>query len=116
MSPAADPLCGAWRNEDGSVSVRVDPCGGKLCGTVTSASATAMADARDGGTEHLIGTPLLEGYRRDGRNHWSGTVFVPDLGHRFSSHIVMLDHNHARIAGCLISHFLCQSQLWQRQP
>ncbi|MCH7629016.1 MULTISPECIES: DUF2147 domain-containing protein [Novosphingobium] len=112
---AGDPLCGAWRNDDNSVAVRIDACGGKLCGTVTAANATAIADARGGGTDRLIGTPLLEDYRRDGPNHWSGTVFVPDLGHRFSSHITLIDRDHARIAGCLLGRFVCQSEVWQRQ-
>jgi len=112
---APDPLRGAWRNPDGSVAIRVDQCGDRLCGTVTRASAEAISDARDGGTEHLIGTNLFESYRRDGPNHWSGTVFVPDLGHRFASHIVLIDRDHARIAGCLMGRFLCQTQIWQRQ-
>lgn len=109
-----DPLCGGWRNDDNSVAVRIDECGGKLCGIVTNANATAVADARGGGTDRLVGTPLLEGYRRDGPNHWSGTVFVPDLGHRFSSHITLIDRDHARIAGCLVGRFVCQSEVWQR--
>lgn len=112
---SADPLRGSWRNPDGSVTIRVDECGAKLCGWVTAASPEAISDAKDGGTEHLIGTELFEDYRRDSANHWSGTVFVPDLSHRFSSHIVLIDHDHARIAGCLIGRFLCQSQIWQRQ-
>lgn len=114
-SAAADPLCGAWHNDDNSVAIRIDSCGGGLCGTVTAANATAISDARGGGTPHLIGTSLFEGYRRDGPNHWSGTVFVPDLGHRFSSHITMIDRDHARVAGCLLGRFVCQSEIWQRQ-
>lgn len=109
-----DPLRGSWRNPDGSVTIRIDECGGKLCGTVVAASAEAIADAHDGGTDHLVGTRLFDGYRRDGANHWSGVVFVPDLGHSFSSHIVLIDHDHARVAGCLLGRFLCQSQIWQR--
>ena len=110
-----DPLRGVWRNPDGSVTIRVDQCGNRLCGWVVAASEESINDARDGGTPHLIGTQLFEDYRRDGGNRWSGVVFVPDLGHRFSSHIVLIDHDHARIAGCLIGRFLCQSQIWQRQ-
>ncbi|WP_408589023.1 DUF2147 domain-containing protein [Novosphingobium sp.] len=110
-----DPLRGAWHNDDSTVAIHIDQCGTGLCGKVISASAQAVADARSGGTEHLIGTTLFKGYHRDGPNYWSGTVFVPDLGHSFSSHIVMIDHDHARIAGCLLGRFLCQSEIWQRQ-
>ncbi|WP_082703607.1 DUF2147 domain-containing protein [Novosphingobium sp. Fuku2-ISO-50] len=109
-----DPLRGSWRNPDGSVTIRIDECGARLCGWVTAASSDAIADAKDGGTDRLIGAQLFESYRRDGANHWSGEVFVPDLGHRFASHIVLVDRAHARIAGCLLGRFLCQSQIWQR--
>lgn len=109
-----DPLRGSWRNPDGTVTIRIDECGARLCGWVTAASPDAIADARDGGTDRLIGAQLFESYRRDGANHWSGEVFVPDLGHRFASHIVLVDRQHARIAGCLLGRFLCQSQIWQR--
>ncbi|BEV00164.1 DUF2147 domain-containing protein [Novosphingobium olei] len=110
----SDPLCGSWHNDDNSVAIRIDPCGGALCGVITSANATAVADARAAGTTQLIGLPLFQGYKRDGQNHWSGTVFVPDLGHRFSSHITLIDRDHAKVAGCLFGSFLCQSEIWQR--
>jgi len=111
----ADPLPGIWRNPSGSVTMRIDVCGTKLCGWVATASPEAIEDAREGGTNHLIGTKLFENYARDGANHWTGEAFVPDMGKRFASHIVLIDHNHARVAGCLFGLFLCQSQIWQRQ-
>jgi uncharacterized protein (DUF2147 family) len=58
---------------------------------------------------------VFENYRRDGPNHWSGEAFVPDIGRRFPSHIVLVDRDHARVAGCLVGPFLGQSQIWQRQ-
>jgi uncharacterized protein (DUF2147 family) len=109
-----DPLRGNWRNPEGSVTIKVDECGKHLCGWIATASAEAISDAKDGGTDHLIGTKLFDGYHRDGPNYWSGTVFVPDLGHTFASHITLIDNNHARVAGCLVGRFLCQSQVWQR--
>jgi len=32
----------------------------------------------------------------------------------FSSHIDLIDQNHARIAGCLFHQHLCQTQVWER--
>lgn len=107
-------LAGLWRNPDGSVLVRIEACGAEICGTVVGATATAQADARDGGYPQLIGLRILFGYRPHGVRHWIGRVLVPDLGHVFSSHIDLVDGNHARIAGCLFRQHLCQSQTWQR--
>jgi uncharacterized protein (DUF2147 family) len=107
-------LRGLWRNPDGSVVVRIDSCGAEICGTVVRADATAQADARDGGYPRLIGLRLLYGYRPTSARHWVGRVLVPDLGHVFSSHIDLIDQNHARIAGCLFHQHLCQTQVWER--
>lgn len=111
--PAAD-LRGVWRNPDRSVLVRIDQCGGEICGVVVGANASAIADARDGGYPQLIGLTLLYGYRATGPVHWVGRVLVPDLGHVFSSHIDLVDPRHARIAGCLFRQHLCQTQVWER--
>lgn len=107
-------LAGLWRNPDGSVLVRIEACGAEICGTVVGATPTAEADARDGGYPHLIGLRILYGYRPQGVRHWVGRVLVPDLGHVFSSHIDLVDVNHARVAGCLFRQHLCQAQTWQR--
>jgi len=115
-APAGTPadLRGVWRNPDGSVLVRIDQCGGEICGTVVGATAEAEADARDGGYPRLIGLRILYNYRSAGERHWVGRVLVPDLGHVFSSHIDLVDSDHARIAGCLFHQHLCQTQTWHR--
>ena len=111
---APGDISGLWRNPDGSVLVRIQPCGSNICGVVVGATPTAQADARDGGYAQLIGLPILLGYHPAGPRHWEGRVLVPDLGHVFSSHIDLVDSGHARIAGCLFHQHLCQTQLWQR--
>ena len=111
--PAAD-LRGVWRNPDGSVLVRINSCGDAICGVVVGATPAAEADAREGGYPRLIGLPLLYNYRPKNSRYWVGRVLVPDLGHVFSSHIELIDANHARIAGCLFGQHLCQTQIWHR--
>lgn len=115
--PASDQagnLRGTWRNPDGTVEVRIDSCGEHLCGTVTGAKPEALADAKDSGYPNLLGMQLMRNYRAEGPRRWSGTVFVPDLNHSFSSHIELIDPSHAKIAGCLWHQFFCKSQVWQR--
>jgi len=113
-SPPGNPIRGLWRNPMRTVEVRIDECGEHLCGVVVGAASEALADARDSGYPNLIGMELMRDYRADRPGHWVGTVFVPDLGHSFSSHIELLDTNHARIAGCLWHQHFCKSQVWER--
>jgi len=113
-APPANPIRGLWRNPMRTVEVRIDECGQQLCGVVVGAASEALADARDSGYPNLIGMELMRDYRADRPGHWVGTVFVPDLGHSFSSHIEMVDTNHARIAGCLWRQHFCKSQVWER--
>lgn len=119
LSVAAAPqpssvLQGFWRNPKGTVEVHIDACQTGMCGTVVSASASAVADARDSGYPALVGMQLLYGYHAAGPAEWQGTIFVPDIGRSFTSHIDLVDSDHVRVSGCLIGKFLCKSQLWRR--
>ena len=87
----APPLATEWRNPSNSVQVRIDECGGQLCGTVIWASAKAQADARKGGTENLVGTRLFRDLNPAGDGKWSGKVFVPDIRKTFSGTITFAD-------------------------
>ena len=83
-------------------------------GTVVAASPVAAADARAAGYPALVGMQLMRRYVPAGPARWQGTVFVPDIGRSFSSHIDLVDADHARVSGCLFGQFLCRSQLWRR--
>jgi uncharacterized protein (DUF2147 family) len=108
------PLQGFWRNPKGTVEVRIGPCGTVLCGIVVAASGKALADARDSGYPRLVGMQLMHDYRVAGPRRWRGTIFVPDMGRSFSSHIEMVDTDHVRVSGCLIRKYVCKSQVWRR--
>jgi len=114
--PANDPqsVIGIWLNPHGSVAVRTGLCNGRLCGWIVWASHEALDDARDSGVASLIGTELLEDYARQDSRRWSGTVYVPDMGHRFSSTITQSSANILEVKGCLIGGFLCKAQNWRR--
>ena len=106
---------GIWQNPHKSIAVRIAPCGQQICGQIVMASDEAQQDARDSGVQQLIGTQLLSDYRQVASRRWDGTVFVPDMGRHFSSHIVQLEPNVLRISGCLIGGMLCKSQDWTRR-
>jgi uncharacterized protein (DUF2147 family) len=112
---APDPIYGEWVNPKHTLAVRTAPCGDEVCGTIVAATREALQDAKDAGVNQLIGTQLLRGYRKTGEGRWSGTVFVPDMGRSFSSHIVALSPNTLRISGCILGGLICKSQDWTRR-
>ena len=112
-APAPGGLTGVWRNPRDSVHVDISPCGAAMCGVVVWASDKAKADAREGGTDNLVGTNLLRGFveRRDGS--WRGKVFVPDLGRTVSGTIELTGPGTFRARSCALG-VVCRSQTWTR--
>jgi uncharacterized protein (DUF2147 family) len=105
---------GVWRNPSGSVEVRIEDCGPKVCGRVASANEKARADAARGGHSDLIGMDLFEDFKRDGPNTFRGRVFAPDINRRFSGKLTVQDANTIRVRGCLTRNAGCRSQTWTR--
>jgi len=105
---------GYWINPHNDVAVRTGPCGDKLCGWIVWANAEAQSDARDGGVSKLLGTELLENYGHDRADSWAGTVFVPDMGRRFSSRIEQISPTKLQIKGCILGGLICRTQVWHR--
>jgi uncharacterized protein (DUF2147 family) len=112
---AQTPLSGGlWINPHGSVAVRTGACGTRLCGWVVWADAESLADARDAGVAHLVGTELLENYTASGAHAWSGTVYLPDKDRRFYSEIEQRSPDQLKIKGCILGGLICRAQVWTR--
>lgn len=107
---------GVWRNPSGNVEVRIEPCGPKICGRVSSASERARADAARGGHPDIIGMDLFEDFKRTGPDSFRGRVFAPDINRRFSGTLTITDPNTIRVRGCLTRNAGCRSQTWTRVP
>jgi uncharacterized protein (DUF2147 family) len=112
-TPPSLPV-GVWSNPKGTVHVRMQPCGERVCGTVVWASAKAQADAKKGGTPKLIGTQLFREFKQVAPNAWSGRVFLPDMNRTFSGKMTALGPRTISGRGCLIGGLLCKSQTWRR--
>jgi uncharacterized protein (DUF2147 family) len=108
-------IVGTWSNPRATIALRIQPCGGGICGTIVWAAPRAMADAAEAGTPRLIGLQLLSDYVPTGAHRWAGRVFVPDMGRSFSSHIDQTAPDTLRISGCLVGQWLCRSQSWTRR-
>lgn len=105
---------GVWRNPSGSVEVRIEDCGPKVCGRVASASDRARADAARGGHPDIIGMDLFEDFKREGPTTFRGRVFAPDINRRFNGKLTIQDANTIRVRGCLTRSAGCRSQVWTR--
>lgn len=115
MQPlAAPPVVGLWSNLKGTLAVRTELCGAKLCGTVVHAGPKPLADARRAGVTRLVGTTLLRDYHATGRGGWAGKLYVPDMGRTVSSRIRLSAPDRLTISGCLVGGLLCRSQEWRR--
>jgi uncharacterized protein (DUF2147 family) len=106
---------GHWRNPKGSVVVRINPCGNAYCGTVIDASEKAKANARRGGTPHLVGTRILSGVRPSGDGVFKGQAFDPKRNIRAPATIRQVGPNAIDVRGCaLAGMLLCKEQRWTR--
>lgn len=106
---------GRWKNPKGSVVVRIMPCGNVYCGTVIDASEKAKANARRGGTQHLVGTQILSGVRRAGDGTFKGQAFDPKRNIRAPATIRQVGPNAIDVRGCaLAGMLLCKEQRWTR--
>jgi uncharacterized protein (DUF2147 family) len=120
---AADGATGTWRLSDGKVTVKVTPCGTRLCGRVV-----ALRKPRDGkGRPRLdkenpnpalrarpvIGLTILSNMRASGEGRWSGTIYNPDDGNTYSSRMQLLGPTTMRVDGC-VAGVLCKSMKFIR--
>ena len=82
----------------------------------SSRQSARLWSASKGGRKALVATAdiVVEDYRPGGSGKWSGTVYVPDMGHSFPSTITRLGAADLKIRGCLIGGFLCKSQIWHK--
>ena len=111
--PSAGPT-GTWINPSRSVEVVTRDCGTSLCGWVVWSTAGAQDDARAGGTPKLVGTELLQDYRRADTADWHGRVLIPDMRRSFDSRLRLVSANAIKVSGCVLGGLLCKSQVWTR--
>jgi uncharacterized protein (DUF2147 family) len=111
---AGATLEGSWRNPGGSVVVAVAPCGEAWCGRVHWASEKAVADARRGGTDPLVGSELLSDLVPAGDGRWKGRMFVPDLNRSSHAELRLLGPDTVKVTGCAALGIVCKSQTWTR--
>ena len=112
--PPEASVYGVWIGKHKNVKVQTKPCGKALCGSVVWATPDALQEARNSGTDNLIGLQLFSGYHRTSDGDWEGKVFVPDLKRTFYSRIKQVGPDQLRISGCILGGLICKYQTWTR--
>jgi uncharacterized protein (DUF2147 family) len=114
QAQAAGGVEGVWRNPKNTVHIQIKPCGTNLCGYVVWATPKAKADAKEAGTDPLVGAQLFRNFESSKTRTWKGRVFVPDMNATFGGSAQLVDANTLKAKGCLIAGLVCKAQNWKR--
>lgn len=105
---------GHWTNPKHTTLVRVSRCdGGSYCAIVLKASAKAQANARKGGTEHFIGTEILN-VRDSGDGLYKGKAFDPESNMHVPATVRFVGDGTIEIQGCALFGLVCKTQRWTK--
>jgi Uncharacterized protein conserved in bacteria (DUF2147) len=99
--PAAAPL-GDWRTEADKGSVRIEKCGGALCGYVLNPSSNA------------VGETVLINMKPKAAAEWSGTIYSRASGNTYYATIALKGPNSLRVEACALGKFFCSGNIWRR--
>jgi uncharacterized protein (DUF2147 family) len=101
-SPA---FLGNWARGDGKTHIRVEPCGGAVCGVNTW--------VRPGVSGEKVGDTLVANLRPAGAGRWSGAAFDRQRNQHYTMK-VHVANNRMTTAGCVFGGLMCQSMSWTR--
>jgi uncharacterized protein (DUF2147 family) len=110
MALADDPT-GTWILSTGKVTVRVDKCGGALCGKIVGLKkpldkhGNPKVDKENPNPElrsrPVIGISLLQNVRPAGDGRWQGAIYNPDDGRTYSA-VLSLEGDVMKVKGCVV--------------
>jgi hypothetical protein len=92
---------GVWLTEEKEGRVRIEQCGGNLCGY-------ALSKTDQNGEKVLIDMKPVSGIK------WSGKIHDPKSGSTYDSSIAMKGSDSLRVQGCAFGGMFCGGQTWTR--
>jgi uncharacterized protein (DUF2147 family) len=104
-TPAMADPSGVWQRADGTSRVRIAPCGGNLCGTITW--------LKNADSPAKVGQRVFYEMAPNGANKWSGKAFNPEDGRTYSG-TMTLSGSSLTTAGCVLGGMICRSVNWSR--
>jgi uncharacterized protein (DUF2147 family) len=97
----SSPL-GMWLTEEKEGKVRIEQCGGYLCGYSVDAKSNQN------------GEKVLINMKPGKDSKWSGRIFDPNTGSTYDSTIALKGSDNLRVQGCAFGGLFCGGQTWSR--
>ena len=95
MSDPNSPI-GVWAAEDNKGNVRIEDCGGNLCGYAEKTGEKVLINMKPQGSK------------------WAGRIQDPDSGRKYDATIAMKSNGSLRVQGCAFGGMFCGGQTWKR--
>jgi hypothetical protein len=95
---ASDPNSpiGIWSTEENKGNVRIEECGGNLCGYSVNTGARILINMKPQGSK------------------WTGRIHDPDSGRNYDSTIALKSTDTLKVQGCAFGGMFCGGQTWKR--
>jgi uncharacterized protein (DUF2147 family) len=98
---ATSPL-GDWQTEAKTGLVRIESCGGALCGYMIDAAT------------NVRGETILVNMKPKAGSQWSGNVLSRSSGNSYYGTITLKEANTLRVEACALGQFWCSGNNWTR--
>jgi uncharacterized protein (DUF2147 family) len=95
-APAPTTPLGVWATEENKGNVRIEECGGNLCGYAVKTGEKILINMKPEGSK------------------WSGRIHDPDSGQNYDSTMAMKGTSSLRVQGCAFGGMFCGGQTWKR--
>ena len=95
---ASDPNSpiGIWMTEENKGNVRIEECGGNLCGYSVNTGARILINMKPQGAK------------------WTGRIHDPESGRNYDSTIALKSTDTLKVQGCAFGGMFCGGQTWKR--
>jgi uncharacterized protein (DUF2147 family) len=98
VAAASDPNSpiGVWATEENKGTVRIEECGGNLCGYAANTGARILINMKPQGSK------------------WTGRIHDPESGRNYDSTIALKSTDTLKVQGCAFGGMFCGGQTWKR--
>jgi hypothetical protein len=98
VAAASDPNSpiGIWSTEENKGNVRIEECGGNLCGYSVNTGARILINMKPQGSK------------------WTGRIHDPESGRNYDSTIALKSTDSLKVQGCAFGGMFCGGQTWKR--
>lgn len=114
---------GIWLTQAGDARVKINKCGGGICGHIVwlrepmdTATGQPATDSKNPNPalarRPMIGLPLFSDMQPSAPNRWSGQIYNADDGSTYASSVTVTSADSLRVEGCVGA--LCSGETWTR--